>query len=150
MTKNPIRKPASKKRFVARFSRFVAGAEGCALVVVPGWALEASAIASAVDDGLRDFFGAGSEEAADAERERALHFRPSRRSSTNAATVAAAESNVSNFSNQIFHEKKCALAAAARAPGARRRRGRGAPRRAAVRGRAFGSFFGNKRRLGRY
>ena len=50
---------------------FVAGAEGCALVVVPGWALEASAIASAVDDGLRGFFGAGPlEEAADAERER--------------------------------------------------------------------------------
>ena len=50
---------------------FVAGAEGCATVVVPGWALEASAIASAVDDGLRGFFGADPlEEAADAERER--------------------------------------------------------------------------------
>ena len=38
---------------------------------MPGWALEASAIASAVDDGLRGFFGTGSlEEAANSERER--------------------------------------------------------------------------------
>lgn len=38
-----------------------AGAEGCALVTVPGWALEASAAARAVDDGLRGFFGAAEE-----------------------------------------------------------------------------------------
>ena len=39
-----------------------AGAEGCAVVTVPGWALEARAVASAVDDGLRGFFGAAEEE----------------------------------------------------------------------------------------
>ena len=95
-----------------RFSRFVAGAEGCALVVVPGWALEASAIASAVDDGLRDFFGAGSlEEAADAEREREPPLSSLETLPTNARDGGANESNVSNVSNQIFFrdEKNCAF-----------------------------------------
>ena len=93
-----------------RFSRFVAGAEGCALVVVPGWALEASAIASAVDDGLRDFFGAGSlEDAADAEREREPPLSSLETLPTNARDGRPNESNVSNVSNQIFHEKKCAF-----------------------------------------
>ena len=60
-------------------------------------------VASAVDDGLRDFFGAGSlEEAADAEREREPPLSSLETLPTNARDGGANESNVSNVSNQIF------------------------------------------------
>jgi hypothetical protein len=59
--------PGANRSGAARVFR--AGAEGCVLVTAPVWPLEARAVADAVDDSLRGFFGAAEEEEEEEERE---------------------------------------------------------------------------------
>ena len=57
---DPGSNPGANRSGAARVFR--AGAEGCVLVTAPVWPLEARAVADAVDEGLRGFFGAAEEE----------------------------------------------------------------------------------------
>jgi hypothetical protein len=59
--------PGANRSGAARVFR--AGAEGCVLVTAPVWPLEARAVADAVDESLRGFFGAAEEEEEEEERE---------------------------------------------------------------------------------
>ena len=59
--------PGANRSGAARVFR--AGAEGCVLVTAPVWPLEARAVADAVDEGLRGFFGAAEEEEEEEEEE---------------------------------------------------------------------------------
>jgi hypothetical protein len=59
--------PGANRYGAARVFR--AGAEGCVLVTAPVWPLEARAVADAVDEGLRGFFGAAEEEEEEEEEE---------------------------------------------------------------------------------
>ena len=64
---DPGSNPGANRSGAARVFR--AGAEGCVLVTAPVWPLEARAVADAVDQGLRGFFGAAEEEEEEEEEE---------------------------------------------------------------------------------
>ena len=64
---DPGSNPGANRSGAARVFR--AGAEGCVLVTAPVWPLEARAVADAVDEGLRGFFGAAEEEEEEEEEE---------------------------------------------------------------------------------
>ena len=64
---DPGSNPGANRSGASRVFR--AGAEGCVLVTAPLWPLEARAVADAVDEGLRGFFGAAEEEEEEEEEE---------------------------------------------------------------------------------
>jgi hypothetical protein len=149
--------PGANRYGAARVFR--AGAEGCVLVTAPVWPLEARAVADAVDEGLRGFFGAAEEEEEEEEEEEGFGAEREALRDVGQKEQTFIDGVEDEFDSSrveksallatLFEQKKpprrffaSLLVFAARALGSRRRRGRRAARRAAMRGRWSSSGYG--------